>query len=97
MDAPQIPWQRFLVVATAFLLLLPHTASGQFTSSGQLSKVSAVQVSVTDDLNNANCISNAYTLKAEAELVLQRSGIGVVDEPRLHNHRLLIGLSGFEI
>ena len=94
----QIPLQRFLVVATALLLLLPHTASGQFTSSGQLSRVSAVQVSVADDLDNANCISNAYSLKAEAELVLQRSGIGVVDELRLHNnHRLLIGLSGFQI
>ena len=61
---------------------VPHTVHSQFASTIQLAKVSTIRVStnisVDDDFDD--CAPDLAVLKTEAELVLRRSGIVVVED-----------------
>lgn len=82
-------------LATIMLVIsIPERASGQYTSSMQLSKVSAIQVYVEDSVDADDCVSNPDTLQIEAELVLRRSGIAVTDG--LDSHSFSISIVGYQ-
>ena len=86
-----------IVVSLILLVLLATPAAGQnFSDAEQLSKVKAVRVVVIDHVRDG-CLPNADALKTEAEQVLRRSGIEVVETDDGTPHQLLIAIVGGEM
>lgn len=84
----QLAWAAILLMAS------PVTAAAQYVDVDQLPKVSAVYVSVSDNVKGG-CLPQPNALKVEAELILRRSGIKVVDLHAAGRHRLDINTIGF--
>lgn len=86
-----------IAISLAALVLsnVPALAQGYF-SSDQLPKVKAVFVLVEDGVSGG-CLPSANVLKVEAELVLRRSGIAVLDTQTGNPHVLDITTNGFAI
>ena len=76
-----------------FGLFASFSASAYFYSEDQLPYVEEVVVSVADDVRDG-CLPQPTTLKTEAELILRRSGIKVLDEETPRSHKLLINPIG---
>ena len=68
-----------LIAAIGFALAaVASPASAQYTQPGQLAKVRAVFV-VAELSGDSSCLPTEVEVKAEAELVLRRAGLTVVD------------------
>lgn len=86
-----------IAISLIVLVLLTIPAVGQnFSDAEQLSKVKAVRVVVIDHVRDG-CLPNADALKTEAEQVLRRSGIKVVETKEGTPHQLLINMVGGEM
>jgi hypothetical protein len=69
-------------------------ASADYFNPSQLAKVEAVKVAVEANVTGG-CLDNPDVLKTEAELVLRRSGIKVVEDNS--GHYLTIEVAGYAI
>jgi hypothetical protein len=86
-----------IVVSLIAIMLLAMPAAGQKPfEAEQLRKVKAVFVFVGSTFQD-DCLPQPGALKVEAELILRRSGISVVEEPNPSAHILPIITSGFAI
>jgi hypothetical protein len=76
------------------LLMATGAASGgYYNDKDELAQVQEIDV-VVDDSVKDGCLRVPNILKVEAELILRRSGIAVVDEPSLSNHTIRIEALG---
>lgn len=82
-----------IAISLFVLLLLATPANADYLDESQLRKVSAVFVSVNDGVING-CLPEPNSLKVEAELILRRSGIKVVEADEGHPHNLVITGAG---
>jgi hypothetical protein len=80
------------------MLTGPAAADGAYQDAGELRLVRQIEVSV-DAEPNGNCLSQPASLKADAELVLRRSKIVVVNKGSSEKGSYLLTLivDGFEI
>jgi hypothetical protein len=69
-------------------------ASANYFSPSQLPKIQAIQVEVEANVTGV-CLDKLDALKTEAELILRRSGIKVVDD--FSGHTLNINVVGYAI
>jgi len=84
-----------LSLVAVVLLVSPAAAQGSPPQS-QFAKVKSIQVTVADKVADG-CLPQPNTLKVEAELILRRSGIAVVETGDGFPHRLRIAAVGAEI
>ena len=80
------------------LLILPQAARGQaqLFDEDQLAKVVDIEIFVEYDAQD-DCLPSPRLLEVEAELVLRRLGITVVDRESYVAHKLLIKVAGEQI
>lgn len=69
---------------------------GAYQNEAELSLVREVSVHVKDDVVDG-CLANPNALKVEAELILRRSGITIIEGWRKGMHLLLVSAQGWEI
>ncbi len=85
---------RKLVRIAVLILIAAHPASADYLSKDQLPKVGAIRVVLEDNVKDG-CLPQPDLLKVEAELILRRSGIKVVEKPKGRPHTLVIEVNGF--
>ena len=85
---------RAVMFAAVLLFAASPAAAGGFYDKDQLAKVLQVLVVVEDDVRGV-CLPQPDALKVEAELILRRSGINVVEKDLwARAHTLQINVNG---
>ncbi len=84
-------------IAVVLVLLAWSTeARAQYFGKDQLGKVIEVQVVIDGEVKD-DCLPQPASLKTEAELVMRRSGIKVVDKETLESHTLEVNFTGRQL
>jgi len=86
----------FILFVTMIAFSTSAFAEGVYQNVDELRLVQSISVRVVDQVKNG-CLQNPKALRAEAELILQQSGIKIAAEPSEQDHRLLIAAAGGEV
>jgi hypothetical protein len=92
-----IPHMRPFILFLAVVAFSTYAlAAGVYQNPDELRLVQTMSVRVIDQVKNG-CLQNPKELKAEAERILQQSGINISSEPSEQDHRILIAAAGGEV